>query len=867
LQKVFQKLGADASALNGILGRTVTEMRLLALMSSGIFQKGSPVLEGLKAPKDSKEYRNALIQINRQYDKMFGSLEKIAEEEKKVGTIGGDSSGTQKSPFQLAIEQLVNQREELVNTKNAYNVLIEAGYDSATATKYASDSVIALGLATGNIDLSRLDEFVKKMTALEKLSGSESIRNFLKTIGEENTLKQSFAAIVPDFQKLGATTKDIENVLNNPTLMESFVDGFADVETRASRMKKYIDAVRSGEAIDLKFDLIINPDKVKEELKKKASELFSFLERAAQREYKPLIINAEKEVKNAQDAVDKIQKSIDSIQDKIDLEQRNLETGITRKIEQYQEQINDLQRMIEMQFDRPVEAIQNEISALERGIELDFERPLAALQETSSDLSNDLTLMDKQAESINEKYDAQAKALENVANINQQILGQQKQQLSIADALTQGDISAAAQLAQEARSTAAESSATNADSTLQAARQLELDKLRNAAGLTRKQIEEAQFIISQQTFALEEKREAVQARIQIKQDQIFAIEQARQTTLTQIKGIEDSIYILEEQREAIMLLIRGYEDDIYNIKVAQLEPAAKALEDAQKELQLVRDQLQARLDNIELQKDAFEAAEDAAIAAKIAQGEYNDVIAETVRLLEEMAAMLAAISAASNIKSLNLKTAPTGFEVGSSAYVAPEDDAESIAAFEEFITIVEELDAAQEAADAAAAFADSLSGFAGSDAAMERKLAARAAAAEAARLLAQAQSAYDATLPDSSIEGSGGGGPGGRFAMQFMASGGMVKPKYFAAGGFSRGTDTVPAMLSPGEFVMSKYAVNSYGVDKMKAINSGSHESEKVYNYNLSVNVKSDANPDDIARVVMTQIRQIDSQRIRTQRA
>jgi len=96
--------------------------------------------------------------------------------------------------------------------------------------------------------------------------------------------------------------------------------------------------------------------------------------------------------------------------------------------------------------------------------------------------------------------------------------------------------------------------------------------------------------------------------------------------------------------------------------------------------------------------------------------------------------------------------------------------------------------------------------------------------------------------------------------------GGMI-PKYLASGGFPRGTDTIPAMLSPGEFVMSKYAVNSYGVDKMKAINSGSYEGEKVYNYNLSVNVKSDADPDDIARVVMTQIRQIDSQRIRTQRA
>jgi hypothetical protein len=98
-----------------------------------------------------------------------------------------------------------------------------------------------------------------------------------------------------------------------------------------------------------------------------------------------------------------------------------------------------------------------------------------------------------------------------------------------------------------------------------------------------------------------------------------------------------------------------------------------------------------------------------------------------------------------------------------------------------------------------------------------------------------------------------------------MSSGGMA-PKYFAVGGMSRGTDTVPAMLTPGEFVMSKYAVDSYGVDKMNAMNKGSYEGEKVYNYNLNVNVKSDANPEDIARVVMTQIRQVDSQRIRVQR-
>jgi TP901 family phage tail tape measure protein len=874
LSKVFEKLGIQVDKYTDALFTARQEMQLLALLSSGVLSKDSPILKAL-ASTDYKTQMRGVNGLNKLYDQMFSSLEKIAKEEKKVGTVTGKDTDGKKSAFQLAIEQLEKQQEELKNTKIAYDMLKKAGFDAATATKFAGDSVIALGLATGKISTTQIEQVATLMTDIEKRAGSEAIRNFLDSLGTENTLKTDFAEILPTFQKMGATAKDIENVLNNPTLMESFVDGFATAEQRAERMQKYIDAVRTGEAIDVKFDLIINPDKAKEELKKKASELFSFLERAAQREYKPLIIDAEKEVKNAQDAVDKIQKSIDSIQDKIDLEQRNLETVITRKIEQYQEQINDLQRTIEIQFDRPVEAIQNEISSLERGIELDFERPLAVLQETSSDLSNDLTLMDKQAESINEKYDAQAKALQDVANINQKILGQQKQQLSIADALTQGDISAAAQLAQESRSAAAEASSVNAENTLQAARQLELDKLRNAAGLTRKQIEEAQFTISQQIFNIEEQREAIQARIQIKQDQIFALEKARQTTLTQIKGIEDSIYILEEQREAVMLLIRGYEDDIYNIKVKQLEPAAKALEDAQKELQLVKDQLQARLDNIDLQRDAFEAAEDAAIAAKIAQGEYNDVIAETVRLLGEMASMLAAISAASNIKSLNVQTGATGSEVGSSAYVAPEDTEESIAAFEDFITIVENLDAAQEAADAAAAFADSLSGFVdnggfgGNDANYERKLAARAAAEEAARLLAEAQAAYDATLPvgDANATGGSGGAGAGRFGFQVAAKGGLIAPMKFAMGGFASGTDTVPAMLTPGEFVMSKYAVNSYGVDKMKAINSGSYEGEKVYNYNLSVNVKSDANPDDIARVVMTQIRQIDSQRIRTQRA
>jgi hypothetical protein len=62
---------------------------------------------------------------------------------------------------------------------------------------------------------------------------------------------------------------------------------------------------------------------------------------------------------------------------------------------------------------------------------------------------------------------------------------------------------------------------------------------------------------------------------------------------------------------------------------------------------------------------------------------------------------------------------------------------------------------------------------------------------------------------------------------------------------------------------MSKYAVQSYGLEKMKSINNGSSVGDSVYNYSISVNVESEANPDEIARVVMTQIRSVESQKLR----
>ena len=49
----------------------------------------------------------------------------------------------------------------------------------------------------------------------------------------------------------------------------------------------------------------------------------------------------------------------------------------------------------------------------------------------------------------------------------------------------------------------------------------------------------------------------------------------------------------------------------------------------------------------------------------------------------------------------------------------------------------------------------------------------------------------------------------------------------FAGGGQAKGTDTVPAMLTPGEFVMSKGAVDQWGLDTMEGMNAAAGGTNK----------------------------------------
>ncbi len=156
--------------------------------------------------------------------------------------------------------------------------------------------------------------------------------------------------------------------------------------------------------------------------------------------------------------------------------------------------------------------------------------------------------------------------------------------------------------------------------------------------------------------------------------------------------------------------------------------------------------------------------------------------------------------------------------------------------------------------------------------------AMKSATTQMAALFALQESARAANIPSASpitpivpqiFTTTGAGGtkittPWDTGAGELRRSMGGIVPKYFASGGFSRGTDTIPAMLTAGEYVVRKSAVDSLGVGTMNSINSGNMPSSPVYNYSLSVNVGgSNSSADDIARAVMSEIKRVDSQRIR----
>ena len=566
------------------------------------------------------------------------------------------------------------------------------------------------------------------------------------------------------------------------------------------------------------------------------------------------------------------------------------------ELSRLQEGISETINSINKKYDAIIKGQQASIDALNKTLNDKFEKQMKLKQERVAVLSNDLTLMDKQAESINEKYDAQVTALQEVQKVQEAITAQQQQQLGLADALTQGDLSAAAKAAQEMRAADAAQYGGGQLEALDLSRKNELDSLKGAeSGLTRKQITDEQFQIQQDLYKLETSPERKKI-----------LEDIEKLTEAIAKNDENRANEIAAAEASLAAQISAQEEIVKNLKTTADADAKITAELAQQDAELAKQEvaLAAIVDSVvemddstgltledweklaEKVLDSEGLMQDIAIALLAGEKHSAAMATSWAEILDTLNKMPKSFTTTQFMNTVNTVTTqyvsgpppsssstpspsststpkPTSASTGPATAAA---QAAITAAEAELLSVQKELDYAVNngksndfyrlypAVDAAKAK-------------LKLAIAALAAAqktdaeAETKRLADEAQAAADA-LAAANAKASGGGG-GGNKAVQMIASGGIVNPMRFAMGGYASGTDTVPAMLTPGEFVMSKYAVQSHGIGNMKAINSGAPiGGDSVYNYSVNVAVQSDANPDEIARAVMRQIRQVDSQRI-----
>ncbi len=860
--------------------------------------------------------------------------------------------------------------EGAIAQRQAFLKLRAAGVDYAQALKMIEDETLAIAIVNKDIKPNELramaDEAARAAKEVQILNmalrqTAQETRN--KTTQLQTTLKALQGATGGELQKVlgqglgkavGEFTKEqLALIASDPGLAQGISDllsGAVPEEEIANKIKDIFDAL-DGTTINanlqLDIDMAVDPvSAVKKQIDEIGSMMNKYFQmrrmqierefRSEKRAAEEAVSAAEERVRAEQKVVEEIQNRIDAIQLEIDKAKlaidlrydvplktaqdaaeklsRSIETDLSREIERLQELSDDLSRSIELEFTRPIETLQSEIDTLSRSIETNFERPIAALQEESSDLSNELELMDKVVESINEKYDKQEEALQSISDINQDIASQERNRISLADALSQGDISAAAQLAQEMRNEAAQKAASSESDRLRVARENELSRVLARNGMTRKQIEDRQFAIGQQIFNLEEQREQVDIRVLALQDRIYNIEQARAVKNTEINALADQIYNLGEQREAQQLRLKAIEDTIYNLEKArkveldaieikereilvirlnELIPAQalldlenSKLETARLSLEAVQAREKAALEGLQAEEDAWNDVELAILEAELAMWDFNAALEEAIRLAQQLAALMASLgSGGGGGGSFGTASYKTGTQYGD--VVGQESAIERVQeaigynpeeGYDGQFTKVENKIALKGVVENQKNLTDQmiLDYFTSTDEAVNAALdSTREYMSDVIKNVAEGVATNSEVLDYANVVGrltgkkvrlAGGGSV--KDKVKYMMGGGNIMPKYMNDGGMFKAinTDTVPAMLSPGEFVMSKYAVKNFGVDNMKAINDGTYAGESVYNYSISVNVKSGANPDEIARSVMTQIKQIDSQRIRGQR-
>ncbi len=749
-----------------------------------------------------KEFRDMIAGMSAEDFKAFASLPKgknMFEYQKgapktKANITGLTKEGkavmqtyreAQVGEFQVVQKEIVTSVKE---QDKAFKMLVASGMSAGDALAVVEDKAIAASIAAGAVGKKGSKEMGQFIVDINRANDALSVQAALNkaiSANAEFAIFKNAPTLAKRMKEAGYSAEQIDAALSDPDIAKYLLDDLKDGKIAAGDMKDYIDSIAERQSIDIKVGLATGDfGKVTDAGRQLVDDMFAAQEALIRTGTKGQEINTN------------------------NLKIAGLERDIApfqASIEKINKEIADNQHTIDITYTRPIENMQKEIEGLDRQLETSpifGNRLMEKIQEQNTMYSNDLAVIGHESEKINAAYDKQLDALSKTKEINDEIIAQQGRQLGLADALSQGDIAAAARAAQEMK---AASAAQYANAQTDAINQARTNALNGLTGpqskMTQLQIEEAQYQNSQKLYAIETNplRVAIQEQIREKQDAIYLLEQSRQKELVKIQEKEDAIYAI--QRDSI----------------APLQEQIDKLVNRNAELQYSIDKEVAAIEVLGKNRDAWTQVNAKIDAAKLASKDLDTAFAGLLEGARAIDAMWASILA---------KLASYGGGVPKTVTKKQE-----------------ELTTSTFVSDQQKKVSDALKS--GDYIAAEK--ATQQIIAEV-----KPKTSQDIVSLRKSLLG-------------YLNSGGVV-PKYFAAGGYAIGSDTVPAMLTPGEFVMSKYAVNSHGVDKMKAINNGSSLGDSVYNYNLSVNVRSDANPNEIAQAVMTQIRNVDSLRIRGSR-
>jgi len=475
---------------------------------------------------------------------------------------------------------------------------------------------------------------------------------------------------------------------------------------------------------------------------------------------------------------------LDNLQKFIALNETLIDLRTAPQIKAFNDEIEKQEGLLQNVNDQIQKITQNQIDPIQKVIEgNNYVLQQIALQE----------------DAINEKYNKQIEALDKIEKANQNIANIQKQRMSIADALTRGDISAAAQAVQEARADRAQSALTGQRDILTSVRDENIKTLGR--------------------IEIEKRNKALQSEVaKIEKEQLLTLQEQK----TQIEGNIDAT-----NRKLKVL----------NTTVEKEKESATYAGKTKLEIDTTKTLL-------ELSKGPLDA-----YAAQLAASATS-----ATSLANELERALKATLAISG---------KTGTISGKTAIIDPQ------------ITKVDSI--AQEISDKVTNFTPAeIAKYGGNTVIAEQYLADQAINQKGLG------PKYAGML--KGMFGMSLGGP-----ISSKGKGGMGIVKAMAFGGRAIGSDTVPAMLTPGEFVMNKSASRAYGpllerlneskypgmlsgggqpqVPVSNISTSTNDNSTAVYNYNLGFSINgANGSAKDIANAVMREIKNVDSQRIRGQR-